>query len=254
MQQAAGHSGGRVRRCYTWRRNSLHAGILSVAAAPSARPQLSLVTGTGLFVALVLPLLTFAAGRVFFGVEQSQVRVVSGLVVHWLNLAVLIAIVVFAERQPLAAIGLKPMRWWTIPAGLLAGVVITILTGVLVSAFRLNSDMQFATYLQSLPFITRLLLAVTAGVFEETLYRGYAFERLTMIWGNKWAAAAVTVALFTLAHAPVAGVAQLLPIGMVSVFVTLLYLWRRDLVLNMTAHATIDAIGLLLAPLAGHGT
>jgi membrane protease YdiL (CAAX protease family) len=224
-----------------------------VVATPSARPRLSLATGAGLFVALVVPLLTFAAGWRVFGAEQSQARVVAGLVIHWINFAALIAIVGFAERQPLASIGLKPIRWWTIPAGLVAGVAITILSGALVSAFRLSSDMQFATYLQSLPFILRLLLVVTAGVFEETLYRGYALERLAMIWGSKWVAAVVTVALFTLAHLPVVGVDQLLPIAIVTVFVTLLYLWRRDLILNMVAHATIDAIGLLVAPIAGHG-
>jgi membrane protease YdiL (CAAX protease family) len=125
-----------------------------------------------------------------------------------------------------------------------------VLAGVLVSALGLIPDTQFAAYLQSLPFITRLLLVLTAGVFEETLYRGYAVERLTMIWGSKWAAAAATVALFTLAHLPAVGAAHLLPVGIVSVFVTLLYLWRRDLILNMTAHATIDAIALLLAPIA----
>jgi hypothetical protein len=29
----------------------------------------------------------------------------------------------------------------------------------------------------------------------------------------------------------------------------LLYLWRRNLILNMAAHTTVDAIALLLAPL-----
>lgn len=221
-----------------------------MAAVPSARPHLSLATGAGLFVALVIPAITLEAGRLVFGAEQSQARVVSGMVVHWVNFVALIAIVVLWERQPLASIGLKPVRWWTIPAGLLAGVAITFLAGILVSALGLTPDTQFAAYLQSLPFITRLLLVLTAGVFEETLYRGYAIERLTIIWGSKWAAAAATVALFTLAHLPAVGAAHLLPVGIVSVFVTLLYLWRRDLVLNMVVHATIDAIGLLVAPAA----
>jgi membrane protease YdiL (CAAX protease family) len=218
-----------------------------------ARPHLTVAIGAGLFVALIVPFLTFAVGRIVFGEEQSQARVVSGLVIHWVNLAALIAIVVFGERRSLASIGLRRIRWWTIPAGLFAGVAITFLSGTLVSALRLSSDVQFVTYLQSLPFVTRLLLALTAGVFEETLYRGYALERLTMIWGNKWVAAVVTVALFTLAHLPVVGIAHLLPVGIVSVFVTLLYLWRRDLILNMAAHATVDAIGLLLAPIIGRG-
>jgi uncharacterized protein len=222
-----------------------------VSTTLPGRPNLSLATSAGLFVALVIPFLTLLAGRVAFGEEQSGVRIGSGLVLHWLNFAALIAIVVFWERQPLASIGLRPMRWWTIPAGVLAGVASLLLTGVLVSTLGLSSDSRFATYLQSLPFITRLLLVVTAGVFEETLYRGYTIERLTMLWGSKWAAGAVTLIFFTLAHLPAVGIAGLLPVCIVSVFVTLLYLWRRDLILNMIAHVTVDAVGLLL-PIEGH--
>jgi uncharacterized protein len=102
-----------------------------------------------------------------------------------------------------------------------------------------------------LPFILRLALVVTAGIFEEVLYRGYAIERLTTIWGSQWTAAVVTVALFILAHLPVIGFAHLPPVAVVGVLVTLLYLWRRDLILNMVAHATIDGIALLVVPIAG---
>ena len=224
-----------------------------MAAIPSANKRLSLATGVGLFVALVVPFLSYAVGRLIFGMAQSDARIVWGLVIHWVTLAGLVAIIVFWERLPLASIGLRPVRWWTIPAGLLAGVAITFLSGAFVSALRFNSDAHYAAYLQSLPFILRLALVVTAGIFEEVLYRGYALERLTTIWHSKWTAAAVTVALFTLAHLPVIGFAFLPPVAVVSVLVTLLYLWRRDLVLNMVAHATIDGIALLVVPIAGHG-
>lgn len=217
------------------------------------RPLLSLATGTGLFVALVIPFLTYAVGRLSFGTAQSGMRIATGLLLHWLTFVVLIAIVVLWERQPLASIGVRAMRWWTIPAGVLAGVVGVILSGVIVSTLHPSTDTHFVAYLQSLPFITRLLLAVTAGVFEETLYRGYAIERLTMLWGNKWVAGAVALIFFTLAHVPAVGFAGLVPVFVVSAFVTLLYLWRRDLILNMSAHVTIDAIGLLFAPIPGHG-
>ncbi len=216
------------------------------------RPNLSLATGAGLSVALLIPFLGLAAGRVGLGAEPSGARIASGLILHWLNLAALIAIVVFWERQPLASIGLRPIRWWTIPAGVLAGVASLLLTGIVVSTLGLKSDTHFATYLQSLPLITRLLLVVTAGVFEETLFRGYAIERLTMLWGSKWAPGAVTLTLFTLGHIPAVGIGGLLPVFIVSIFVTLLYLWRRDLILNMIAHVTIDAVGLLIVPIEGH--
>jgi membrane protease YdiL (CAAX protease family) len=57
-----------------------------------------------------------------------------------------------------------------------------------------------------------------------------------------------------LAHLPVVSLAYLAPVAIVSVFVTLLYLWRRDLILNMIAHATIDGIALLVMPIAQHGS
>jgi membrane protease YdiL (CAAX protease family) len=133
-------------------------------------------TLAGLAIALLLPFLTYAGGQWVFGAEQSQARVVTGLVVHWCTFAAVVALVLFAERLPLSSIGVRPFRWWTLPAG-------------------------------------------------------------------------VTVVLFTLAHVPAVGFDHLLPVAIVSVFVTLLYLWRRDLILNMVAHATIDAIGLLLAPI-----
>ena len=60
-----------------------------------------------------------------------------------------------------------------------------------------------------------MVAVITAGVFEETAFRGYALERLAPYVGG---------------------------------LVTLLYLWRRDLLLNMIAHSTIDAIGLIVVP------
>jgi membrane protease YdiL (CAAX protease family) len=220
----------------------------------STRQHLSLATCTGLFVALVVPFLTYLGGQAFFGAEQSSARVISGLIVHWINLAGLVALVLWWERAPLGSIGLSYIRGWAIPAGLLAGIAITVLSGSLVSVLKLSSDTEFVSYMQSLPFALRALLVVTAGVFEETLYRGYALERLTTISGSKWIAGMATVAVFTLAHAPAVGISHLAPVAIVTIFVTLLYLWRRDLILNMVAHATIDAVGLLLAPVLGQGT
>ena len=93
-----------------------------------------------------------------------------------------------------------------------------------------------------------MVAVITAGVFEETAFRGYALERLAPYVGGRWAAATLTLVLFALAHASAVGTAHLPPILIVGGLVTLLYLWRRDLLLNMIAHSTIDAIGLIVVP------
>ena len=225
-----------------------------MSAPVTSRPRLSAATVGGLLLALAGPCVGFVVAPVFYGAAQSESRIGLGLVIHWINLAALIAVVLQAERQPLTSLGLRPLHWWTIPLGLLAGVAITVLAGVITTALGSNSDSSFVILLQSLPFVTRLLLVVTAAIFEETLFRGYALERLATLFNSKWAAAGVTLIIFTAGHIPAVGLAHLGPVLVVSTLVTLLYLWRRDLVVNMIAHGTIDAIGLLLAPMLNHST
>ena len=213
---------------------------------PTSRQAFSPAILGGLALALLGPVLALFLGSAVFATELSEARVGFGLAIHWLNLLAVLAIVLMWERLPLASIGVQRFRWWTIPLGLAAGVVILVVASVLITALKLSSDEHYAVFFKTLPFITRLAIVITAGVFEETLYRGYALERLTTLCRNKWPAAVITLAAFTLAHIPAVGLAHLPPVFLVSVFVTLLYLWKRNLVVNIVAHATIDGIGLLL--------
>lgn len=208
----------------------------------------------GLVLALAFPFLIYLLIQSIYGPAQSAGRIAVGIGAHWINLAALIFVVLRVECSSLITVGLRPLRWWTIPLGLLAGGVITVVFSVVTQTFHLGSgsDQSYANFLQSLTFWERLLLVVTAGIFEETLYRGYALERLASIFGSKWVAGLVTVALFTAMHGPLYGWSHLLPIATVASLVTLLYLWRRDLVVNIVAHSTIDGIALLLMPLLEH--
>jgi len=182
------------------------------------------------------------------GTDYSSERVGWGLAVHWLIFATIVVWVVLVEHRNLASIGVRTMRWWTLPLGLVAGTAILGASGVLIGVLHLSSGTQFATYLLSLPLPTRVMFVITAGVWEETAYRGYALERLASILGSKWLAGGITVLCFAFAHIPAVGLNHIFPVLIVSTFVTLLYLWRRDLVLNMVAHATVDAISLLVLP------
>lgn len=215
----------------------------------NSRPAWS--TAAGLCIALIAPVLPPLVGWLAGWTEFSPSRLGWGIVFHWVIFAAIIAWVLLRERRELASIGLRPPRWWTLPAGLISGAVILGLSGGLIALLHLSGDTTFAGYLLSQPWPIRLLLVVTAGVFEETAYRGYALERLTPVLGSRWLAGAVTVLCFAFAHIPAVGFDHILPVLIVSIFVTLLYLWRRDLVLNMIAHATVDAISLLIVPAIG---
>jgi membrane protease YdiL (CAAX protease family) len=218
---------------------------LNLDLKPQLPPPATLV---GLGIALLLPLLTNSLLTHVLGPTLSPTLVIAGLVIHWITLALLLIIVIRWERAPLRSIGWRSPRWWTLLFGVVAGVSIAVVSGVVSHLLGLKSDTHFLPFLQSLPVVERVALVITAGVFEETLYRGYGIERLAQYFGGKWVAAALTLVLFTFAHAPVFGAAQLAPILIVSALVTLLYLWRRDLLLNMVTHSTIDALGLLVVP------
>jgi uncharacterized protein len=207
------------------------------------------ITAAGLCIALVVPVLPALAGWLLErGDDFSTERVGWGLVVHWLIFGTIVVWVVLVEHRNLASIGVRPIRWWIVPSGLVAGTVILAVSGILIGVLHLSSGTRLAAYLLSLPLPTRVMLVITAGVWEETAYRGYALERLASILGSKWLAGGITVLCFVFAHVPAVGLNHILPVLVVSILVTLLYLWRRDLILNMIAHATIDAISILVVP------
>jgi uncharacterized protein len=209
------------------------------------RPPAATLVGLG--VALSLPLLTNVVVRHFLGDTISTALMTVGLVIHWVTFGVLLLIVRRWECAPLQSIGWHAPRWSTIPIGIVAGVIIAVVSGVVGDRLE-PADTHVFPLMQALPLVLRVALVITAGVFEETMYRGYGIERLSRYFGGKWVAAAITVGLFTLAHAPTVGAAHLPSILLGASLMTGLYLWRRDLLLNMVAHSTINAIGLLVLP------
>jgi membrane protease YdiL (CAAX protease family) len=213
--------------------------------------RLPTATLVGLGVALLSPLLTNLVVSRVLGGTPSRALIAAGLVIHWSTFVALLVIVRLWERAPLQSIGWREPRWSTLAFGIVAGLIIIVLSGLVSQGLGLKADQHFLAFLQSQSLVVRVLLVVTAGVFEETLYRGYAIERLQTYCGGKYVAAAISLALFTLAHASAVEPAALLPILIIGGFVTLLYLWRRDLFLNMVAHTTIDAMALLVIPALG---
>jgi len=60
--------------------------------------------------------------------------------------------------------------------------------------------------------------------------------------------------VFILVHMLHFDLAQLVPISMVSIILTGLYLWRRELMANIIAHTLLDGVGLVSVALQTHAT
>jgi membrane protease YdiL (CAAX protease family) len=219
---------------------------------PAAPRRAGPATALGLVLALAVPFLSVAfAEQALGGALPPVARLLAGVAMHWADAFAILAIVFLLERRGAASIGLRPLRARTLVLGLAAAVVMFLAVApiqYLNHALGLQGDPALVRWLMSQPFWLRATLVVTAGVFEEIAFRGYALERLAELTGRRWLAALVTWGAFTLCHGPSFGYAHLLPVAFVGALVTALWLWKRDLVLNIVAHAAFDGIGLLLIP------
>lgn len=96
--------------------------------------------------------------------------------------------------------------------------------------------------------ILSMPLALTAGICEELLFRGYLVWALAP-WLTWWGAAAVAVVVFGLLHS-YQGKKGIVRTGLVGLFMTLLVAVTRSLYPAMVVHALVDVGGLLACSIA----
>jgi membrane protease YdiL (CAAX protease family) len=214
------------------------------------RSKISVPTMLGLVVAL-LSLFLISPILHFMGAPHGES--VAGLVVEWALFAVLVLIIRFGEHLPLASIGLKPLGWRLALAGIMIGIGLLALITVtlqLLPAFGISvaRSAAEAKAIIALPLGTRMVIVITAGIVEETFFRGYPIERLGAVFGSLPFAGLLSLVIFAAAHISSWGMTQAVIAFMVGAFLTLLYLWRRNLLLNIIAHIVTDGIALVLIP------
>ena len=206
-------------------------------------------TTVGLVEALAgPPLFIVVPDRLFGPFPSLAIQIVLQLL--YVGLAAFVVwIVLRRERLSLRSIGMRPAGWSTlISAALLCGLlqVMPIVTAPLVELAGPDAARAGIERLLRVPLWFRLVLGVSGGIVEETLYRGYAIERLAMITGRRWLGAAISALAFTAAHIPAWGVAFTLAADLpFSIVMTVFYLLRRDLVANALAHSTTLVIAIL---------
>ena len=213
-----------------------------MSKSPHCRSPLSCPTSFGLLVALAGPPTLVLISRRAFG-DGRSIGVQALLQLAFCAFAVIVVFVVIRlERLPLQSIGLRPPSRSTLVSALLLTFILVFLlppvTASLVRALGQEGANAGVARLAVLPAWFRVFLGATSGVVEETLYRGYAVERLAAITGRLWLGAAIATVAFGAAHIPYWGLgfalAADLPVGVVLV---LCYVWRRDLLANMFAHS-----------------
>jgi membrane protease YdiL (CAAX protease family) len=220
-----------------------------VTSIPSAElpPRRRIASAVGLLFALVIPAALSAGGPGEFpqGADVTQAILINEATMWALALAVL-AIVTFWERRPPASIGLGPVTWPAIRSGVLFSVLLVFLAGLAGKIIQL-SGMTTQTGAQAdlviaMPIWLQLFVALSAGFTEETLFRGYAIERVTELTGSRWLGALIPVFVFGAVHAPFWGIGHAVVAGVSGLWLTLIYLKTRNLWTSIVAHTLLDGI------------
>jgi membrane protease YdiL (CAAX protease family) len=73
---------------------------------------------------------------------------------------------------------------------------------------------------------------------------------MTELTRSRWLGAIVPIFIFGAVHAPFWGIAHAIVAGMSGLWLTLLYLWRRTLWANITAHALLDGLVFIAVDVA----
>lgn len=172
--------------------------------------------------------------------------------VWWLATLALVLYVRKVERRPLASIGLVRPSLPGLALGVAAGLVVTIAVGILyflvLPALHLTDQAASTTnghLLAMTPLWWRLVSSLRAAVSEEMMFRGYAMERLQELSGSRSIALLVSCSIFTLAHVGVWGWSHAIFVAAGGLAFSLLYLWRRNLWINMTAHLVVDVAAVI---------
>lgn len=85
-----------------------------------------------------------------------------------------------------------------------------------------------------------LFMALTIGIYEEVLFRGFIMPRLRRATGSWVAAVILSSAIFTALHAAEQTPAALIIVSILSVSFSVVTIWHRSIVPAIVAHALFD--------------
>lgn len=170
--------------------------------------------------------------------------------------AVLVLLWARRSRTPWAAIGYVRPRSWVggLAAGLVLGIALKLAMKAIVMPL-LGADPVNQAYhhlvgnTAALPAMLYLII-VGAGWGEETVWRGWMFERLGRLLGTSAGAkiviVLVTAALFGLVHYPEQGLAGVEQAAIVGLVFGTIFAVRGRLWMLICAHAAFDLAALAL--------
>lgn len=194
----------------------------------------------------VLPSLATATNQQVLVKAASEILLTVALLYGLLHLGV-----------PTARLGVGRVRLASFGWGVVCFIVTMVISTVLVIGLRhfgITQQRSVISALASKPVPLILLIAATAAIAEEILFRSILITELEAATGIGWLAAVLSLGAFAFAHAASWGPWQIVFAAVPGLILTLFFLWKRDLWICIIAHFLTDGVGLLgaAAGLAHH--
>jgi membrane protease YdiL (CAAX protease family) len=168
--------------------------------------------------------------------------------------AILVLIWTRISNTPWREIGYVRPRSWvkTIATGIVFGIVLKFAMKAIVmpllGAPPINQAFQFVTGNAAVIPLMLYTMIVTAGFGEETLYRGWMFERLGKLFGQsapaKIAIVLITSGLFAAVHYPEQGLPGTEQAFVVGLIFASIFAMTGQIFMLMIAHAAFDLTAL----------
>jgi hypothetical protein len=172
-------------------------------------------------------------GFVVAGVRRSDASVLLVLGDRW-----------HSARQVLRDIGIAAGFW-------VVALMLLWIFGRLLRVAALARNMQFIYPHGGAEITVWLALSVTAGICEETIFRGYLQRQFMALTGSAPAGILLSAAAFGAAHA-YQGFRMVIWIGLLGAMLGILAYWRGSVRPGMIVHAWQDSLGGVLGSLMRH--
>lgn len=227
------------------------------ASQPRPKTWLGII---GVLIALSTPIVQALLFPWFTATFAFPLDRLVSLGVFWIAVLLVLGLAHFAEGYPLSTFGFQ-LSQKTLRTRLIEWILTalaTLVIGTVIIFFstyvrNLLTDKPAPALAAVLRFPAWVLIPawVTGSFTEEVLFRSYPIERLTQLTGHRWLASLITLSAFTVLHLFGWDWIHVLTVVLPGGFmITLFYLWRRNLALNVMIHAVMNAPLLLLPLLA----
>ena len=194
------------------------------------------------FANIAFALLGLPIVIILLGITDTELNTYATIGLHWALALFVVGTAIIAENQSLNDIGFRRpnlIDFGYIIVTSIGVLLVYVVTPPIIEAIGLPVSQSGGLVGSSAGFGMALVYAVTIGIVEEILYRGYPIERLLEFTNSAFVAGGVTWLVFTIVHALNWPVGSLLQTSLVSAVLTVVYLRRRTLVPVIGAHVLV---------------